>query len=92
MRSGTADNDANPYKGQFKIIDWLYLTSTTAWFLIDTSEHELNWFWRKRPDFKSDELFDTEYAVYKSTMRFSRGWSDWRGVWGSQGDGAAYSG
>lgn len=92
MRQGTADNDANIYKNDFQVIDWIYLTSTTAWFLIDPSVHELNWFWRKRPEFKQDELFDTEVAVYKSTMRLSRGWSDWRGVWGSQGDGAAYSG
>ena len=90
-RQGTADNDTNYYKGAFEIIDWLYLTSTTAWFLIDPDEHELTWFWRERPQFKSDELFDTEYAVYKSSMRISRGWSDWRGVWGSQGDGAAYA-
>lgn len=91
LRQGTADNDANIYKNEFTIIDWIYLTSTTAWFLIDPTVHELNWFWRKRPTFKSDELFDTEYAVYKSTMRLSRGWSDWRGVWGSQGDASAYS-
>jgi phage major head subunit gpT-like protein len=80
MRSGTEDNDMNFNKGKFTIIPWIYLTSTTAWFLIDSSEHELTWFWRKRPTFKQDELFDTEYAVYKSTMRLSRGWSDWRGV------------
>ena len=91
MRSGTADNDMNIYKGSLNIIDWIYLTSTTAWFLIDKSEVELNWFWRERPQFKGDELFDTEYAVYKSTMRLSRGWSDWRGVWGSKGDGAAFT-
>ena len=92
MRQGTADNDMNFYKGRFEIVPWIWLTSTTAWFLLDSSEHELTWFWRKRPTFKDDELFDTEYAVYKSTMRLSRGWSDWRGVWGSQGDGAAYAG
>lgn len=91
LRQGTADNDANIYKNEFKVIDWIYLTSTTAWFLIDPTVHELNWFWRRQPTFKSDELFDTEYAVYKSTMRLSRGWSDWRGVWGSQGNAAAYS-
>lgn len=91
QRQGTADNDANVYKGQFTIIDWIYLDSTTAWFLIDPTVAELNWFWRRRPTFKSDELFDTEYAVYKSTMRLSRGWSDWRGVWGSQGDSSAYA-
>lgn len=90
-RSGTADNDANFNKGRFNIVAWEYLTSTTAWFLLDPSNHELNWFWRRKPTFKSDELFDTEYAVYKSTMRLSRSWSDWRGVWGSAGDAAAYS-
>lgn len=91
MRSGTADNDANFYRGKFDIVAWEWLTSTTAWFLLDKANHELNWFWRRKPTFKSDELFDTEYAVYKSTMRLSRGWSDWRGVWGSQGDGSAYA-
>ena len=91
LRQGTADNDVNYYKDEFSIIDWIYLTSTSAWFLIDPGVHELTWFWRERPQFKDDELFDTEYAVYKSTMRFSRLWSDWRGVYGSQGDGAAYS-
>lgn len=91
MRSGTADNDVNTHKGQYNIITWKYLTNATAWFLLDSSNHELNWFWRRRPTFKNDELFDTEYAVYKSTMRLSRGWSDWRGVYGSKGDAAAFS-
>lgn len=91
MRSGTADNDLNYYKGKYKILTWKYLTSSTAWFIMDSANHELNWFWRRRPQFKNDELFDTEYAVYKSTMRLSRGWSDWRGVWGSKGDSAAYA-
>lgn len=91
MRQGTADNDMNYYKDDYSVIDWLYLTSTTAWFLIDPGVSELHWFWRRKPQFKDDELFDTEFAVYKSTMRLSRGWSDWRGVWGSQGDGNAYA-
>jgi len=91
LRQGTTDNDANFNKGMFKIVPWIYLSSTTAWFLLDTSEHQLNWFWRERPQFKNDELFDTEYAVYKSTMRFSRGWSDWRGVWASKGDATTYA-
>lgn len=91
MRQGTADNDMNFYKGTLKIVPWQYLTSTTAWFLLDSSEHELNWFWRKRPEFKNDDLFDTDIAVYKSAMRLSKGFSDWRGVWGSKGDSTAYS-
>jgi len=95
LRQGTADNDANFYKGMLDIMVWKYLTSATAWFLVDKSTVQgrgtLTWFWRRRPEFKNDELFDTEYAVYKSTMRLSRGWSDWHGIWASKGDGAAFS-
>lgn len=91
-RSGTANNDANYYSGRLKVISWDYLTSSTAWFLIDSSLHELTWFWRKRPEFKQDNAFDTGMALFKAQMRVSHGWSDWRGIWGSKGDGAAYSG
>jgi len=92
-RPGTADNDANVYQGKLKIIDWIYMDrNATHWFLIDSSVHELNWFDRIKPEFKQDDSFDTDMALFKSRQRFSRGWSDWRGIWGSQGDGAAYSG
>jgi phage major head subunit gpT-like protein len=91
MRPGTADNDFNYYEGLLKIISWDWLSSSTAWFLLDSSEHELNWFWRVRPEFKQDNSFDTGMALFKTRMRCSKGWSDWRGVWGSKGDGAAYS-
>ena len=92
LRQGTGDNDANFYKGSLKIVPWIYLTSATAWFLMDSSLHELNWFWRVRPEFQQDDAFDTDVALFKVRERFSAGWSDWRGFWGSKGDGAAYSG
>ena len=91
FRPGTADNDFNYYEGLLKVISWDWLTSTTCWFLIDSSEHELNWFWRVSPEFKQDNSFDTGMALYKARFRASKGWSDWRGVWGSAGDGAAYA-
>jgi phage major head subunit gpT-like protein len=90
LRSGTADNDANYYKGIVKVVGWDWLSSSTAWFLIDSSVAQLNWFWRVRPEFKQDNSFDTGMALFKVRMRLSKGWSDWRGVWGSAGDGAAY--
>ena len=91
MRSGTADNDLNYYKGLLKIVSWDWLTSSTAWFLLDSSQHELNYFWRIKPEFKQDNSFDTGMALFKARMRMSTGWSDWRGVYGSKGDGGAYS-
>lgn len=91
LRPGTANNDINVYNGMFNVIAWEYITSTTAWFLLDQRNHLLTWYWRVRPEFKQDNGFDTDAALYKTRMRFSFGWSDWRGVWGSKGDGAAYS-
>jgi hypothetical protein len=92
MRPGTADNDLNFYKGKFQIVPWEYITTNnTVWFLLDKSQHKLNWFWRVRNQFKNDSAFDTGALLFKSRMRYSVGFSDWRGVWGSKGDGAAYS-
>lgn len=91
LRSGTADNDPNVYKGTLTVKEWIYLSSSTAWFLIDSSMHKINWFWRKRPSFAQDTVFDTQVALYATWERFSNGFSDWRGVWGSKGDATAYS-
>lgn len=91
MRPGTANNDVNVYEGVFKVIPWRYITTSTYWFLMDSSNHQLNWFWRVRPEFKSDFNFDADAALYKVRVRFSYGWSDWRGLVGSKGDASAYS-
>jgi len=91
MKSGTADNDLNYYNGMLKVIDWDWLSSNTAWFLLDSSVHQLNYFWRVRPEFKQDNSFDTGMALFKTRMRCSMGWSDWRGIWGSKGDGNSYT-
>jgi hypothetical protein len=91
LRPGTGNNDLNVYKGSFDVVSWRYLTSTTAWFLMDKMEHLLEWYWRIRPEFKSDDDFNAGAALFKVRIRFSVGWSDWRGVWGSKGDGAAYA-
>lgn len=84
-------NEINFYKGklQVKVLD--YLSSETAWFLMDGALKEINWFWRIQPEFSQDNSFDTDEALYKVRERFSNGWSDWRGVYGSKGDGNAYS-
>jgi hypothetical protein len=91
LRPGTANNDVNIYEGVFKVITWRYITSTTAWFLMDSRNHKLNWFWRIRPEFKNDFNFDADAALYKVRVRFTAGWSDWRGLWGSKGDTTSYT-
>lgn len=92
LRSGTADNDLNPYKGAVSIVEWIYMDrNSTAWFLIDTDQHKITWYWREKANFKQDTAFETDAALFKVRERFSNGFSDWRGVWGSEGSGAAYS-
>lgn len=76
-------NDYNPYQGMMKLVVLDYLTDPKAWFLIDDSMNPLNFFWRERLNFKGSNDFDTDIAKYKGRMRYSYGWSDWRGVLGS---------
>jgi phage major head subunit gpT-like protein len=82
-------NDKNVINGKLEIVVMDYLTSNTAWFLVDPTVAELNFFWRKRLEFKNDEDFSTMQAKYRGYMRFSAGYSDYRGIFGSSGGGAA---
>lgn len=91
-RPGSADNDINIYKSKMEVIDWEYITvNNTCWFLRDPSQENLKFYWRIKPEFKQDTAFDTGMALFKVRTRFSNGWVDWRGMWGSKGDGQAYS-
>lgn len=88
--SGTDLNDTNTIKGALDIVVYDYIGEVaggkdTTWFLLDKNLHELNFFWRVKPEFKWDEDFDTFVAKYRGYMRFSYGCSDWRGIVGSTG-------
>lgn len=81
-------NDKNVIQGQLEVVVLDYLTSSTAWFLLDPTVAELNFFWRKRLEFQNTTDFDTMQAKYRGYMRFSAGYSDYRGIFGSLGTGA----
>lgn len=82
-------NDKNILQNNLRVVVMDYLTSNTAWFLIDPTVAELNFFWRKKLEFKNEDDFSTMAAKYRGYMRFSAGYSDYRGVFGSAGTGAA---
>lgn len=84
QRTGTANNDVNPLKGALTVVVYDWLTDANNWFILDKSQAELNFFWRAKPEFKQDESFDTDAALFKVRCRFSCGFSDWRGVYGSE--------
>lgn len=83
--ASTAKNTLPP----LKIVVMDYLTSATAWFIMDPTVAQLNFFWRKKLEFKNMEDFDTMQAKYRAYMRFSAGYSDYRGIVGSAGTGTA---
>lgn len=85
LQPGADNNDINAVKGIVDVMVNHYLTANNDdWFIL-CDGHELNWFNRRMPGFEQDSDFDTEDAKFKGTARWSRGFSDWRGVFGSPG-------
>lgn len=77
-------NNPNLVKGLDPVV-LDYLTDTNAWFLMDPVLNEFNFFWRVKPEFKGTENFDNMVAKYRGYLRFSCGYSDWRGWLGNPG-------
>jgi phage major head subunit gpT-like protein len=81
----SADNEVNALLSKgLRVIPWNYLTDTDGWIII-CKNHELNWFTRKPLTFKESNDFNTGDLLYKASMRYSKGWSDWRGLFGCAG-------
>lgn len=71
---------------EIDIVVWDYLTANDAWFVAGSKEdHNLCFYWRKRPEIATEFDFKTEVALTKLTGRFVSGYSDWRGIVGSDG-------
>jgi phage major head subunit gpT-like protein len=86
---GSNNNDINVVKGSLNLMVWPFLTSSTAWFVLDSKAHELNWFNRTDKGVQGPSWdFDNEAAKWKAVARWSVGFSDWLGVYGSVGDGS----
>lgn len=89
---GSNNNDVNIIKGMLDITVMDYLSSastgvgaTDAYWFLQADTHELNFYWRVKPEFKAMEEFDNFTAKYRGYMRYSYGVSDWRGIVGSTG-------
>lgn len=88
-RYGTANRDINAMNRMGKFQDGVvinhYLTSTTAWFIRTNVQDGLKYFSRADDAFGEDNDWDTDNAKFKATARYSFGWTDPRGIYGSQG-------
>ena len=88
-RIGTADNDISAVVSMNVIPQGYvvnhYLTDTDAWFIKTDVPNGLKHFVRAPIKTAMEGDFETGNVRYKARERYSFGWSDWRGVFGSPG-------
>jgi hypothetical protein len=89
LRVGTADNDINAIKNNGSIPGGYtvnnYLTDSNAWFLCTDVPNGMKHFVRTPMSTGMDGDFDTGNVRYKARERYSFGFSDPLGVFGSSG-------
>jgi hypothetical protein len=89
LRVATADNDINALKNNGSIPGGYtinhFLTDTNAWFLTTDVPNGMKHFVRTPLQNSMDGDFDTGNVRYKSRERYSFGWSDPLGMYGSAG-------
>jgi len=76
--------DVNPALGTLEVVVNNYKTAKDDWFIL-CDRHDINFFWREKPSFDRDNHFDTKNLRFSSMARWSHGWTDWRGIYGSTG-------
>jgi len=88
-RVGTSDNDINAVRNMGMIPDGYvvnhYLTDTDAFFIKTDVPNGLKHFVRTPVSTSMEGDFETGNVRYKARERYSFGWSDWRGIFGSPG-------
>jgi len=89
LRVGTTDNDINALKNNGSVPEGYtvnhFLTDTNGWYLTTDVPNGMKHFVRTPLANNMDGDFDTGNVRYKSRERYSFGWSDPLGMWGSQG-------
>lgn len=89
LRPGSADNDINAIKSMNVIPQGTsvnhFLTDTNAWFVLTDVPNGMKHFERVRMSTAMEGDFETGNVRYKARERYSFGWSDPLGIWGSPG-------
>lgn len=89
LRPGTDYNDVNAHQSMGMLPGGVvvnhYLTDSDAWFIKTNAPEGMTMFMRQPYEFTKDKDFDTDNAKAKAYERYSVGWSDWLGCFGSAG-------
>jgi len=88
-RVGTADNDINALRNMGMISDGYavnhFLTDTDAWFVLTDCPDGMKHFERTPMSTNMEGDFDTGNVRFKARERYSFGWRNPRGIYGSSG-------
>jgi len=89
LRVSTADNDINALKNNGSVPEGYtinhFLTDPNSYYLTTDVPNGMKHFVRTPLSTSMDGDFDTGNVRYKARERYSFGWSDPLGMWGSQG-------
>ena len=89
LRVGTNNNDINALENNGSISEGYvmnhFLTDVNAWFLTTDVPNGMKHFERTPLQNSMDGDFDTGNVRYKARERYSFGWSEPLGIWGSSG-------
>jgi hypothetical protein len=92
----TANNAINVFKGTTDVITSVYFDTVNGglnsqWFVVNVARHKLNHDTRQEKMLNSDTNIRNKVVTFTVDARWADSATDWRGVWGSKGNLAAYS-
>lgn len=89
LRAGNANNDINPVKSMGLLdggqANLSRITSTTFWGIQTDATEGLKLMMRRKLEKSMEGDFETDSMRYKATERYSMGWTDPRGMYGTAG-------
>jgi len=89
LQNDTGNNATNAVRDMNALRDGYtvnhYLTDTDAWFIKTNCPDGLQTFERQAVEYGEDNAFTSGNARFKADERYSAGWSDPRGCYGTSG-------
>lgn len=89
LQNDTANNATNALRDMRAIRDGFvvnhYLTDTDAWFIKTNAPDGLKYYTRQAVEFGEDNAFTSGNIRFKADERYSFGWTDPRGIYGTPG-------
>ena len=86
LRAGTNNNDMNTLKNlSLDPVVISRLTSNNAWFVQTDAKDGMKVLWRRKLEKSMEGDFETDSMRYKATERYTVGWTDPRGFYGTAG-------